>query len=65
MQEFASRFRAAHGSILCRELLSGVPTTPGAVPEARTEQYYTVRPCPNIVREAAEILDALLRETEA
>ena len=39
IQDFAGRFRQANGSIICRELLSGVSTVEGKDPEARTESY--------------------------
>ena len=65
IQELAARYRAENGSIICRELLAGVPTAPGGEPEARTEQYYRKRPCPELCRCAAEILDHYLREIEA
>ena len=45
IQEYAHRFRAQNGSIICRELLSGVETEKGGMPEKRTEQYYHKRPC--------------------
>lgn len=60
VREFADRFKALNGSIICRELLSGVQTTPGGDPEARTSEYYQKRPCPDLVRQAAEILDEML-----
>ena len=62
IQEFAERFKEANGSIVCRELLSGVKTVEGRDPEARTEAYYKKRPCPQIVRCAAAILDEMLAE---
>ena len=62
VREFAQRFRAAEGSIICRELLSGVKTKPGNEPEARTKEYYESRPCLRHVGEAAAIVDELLRE---
>jgi C_GCAxxG_C_C family probable redox protein len=60
-QELAEEFRAANGgSIICRELL-GLAKQP-AVPEdyhpaARTADYYKKRPCPEIVANAAKILE--------
>lgn len=64
IQEFARRFKEQNGSVICRELLSGVPdTTTGGEPEPRTQEYYRKRPCPALVRQAAEILDAMLSET--
>lgn len=60
VQEFCRRFRESNGSIICRELLSGVNVTKGNAPEARTKEYYKKRPCPELVRESAQILDAML-----
>ena len=61
VQEFARRFREINGTIICRELLSGVRTKPGNDPEARTPEYYENRPCLRHVGEAAQILEDLLR----
>ena len=60
VREFAERFKEQNGSYICRELLGGVSVTPGGDPEERTEQYYKKRPCPELVRQAAEILDEML-----
>ncbi len=60
VQEFARRFREANGSIVCRELLRGTGATAGGAPEARTAEYYSKRPCPNLAYSAAEILDEML-----
>ncbi len=65
VQEFARRFKEANGSIICRELLKGVETTPGDEPEMRTPEYYQKRPCPALAACAAGILEQMLRETEA
>lgn len=65
IQELAARYRAENGSIICRELLAGVRTAPGGEPEARTEQYYRKRPCPELCRCAAEILEHFLQEKES
>ena len=59
VQEFARRFKEQNGSIVCRELLAGVSVTPGGDPEARTKEYYKKRPCPELVLQAAELLDKL------
>lgn len=64
IQEFARRFKEQNGSIVCRELLSGVLTAPGDEPELRTEEYYRKRPCAELVRQAAEILDDMLCASE-
>ena len=60
VQEFARRFREQNGSIICRDLLSGTAVRQGNDPEARTAAYYQKRPCPALVRQAAEILDEML-----
>ena len=39
VQEFARRFREKNGSIICRELLQGVPVSQAEAPEARTETF--------------------------
>ena len=64
VREFARRFREQNGSIICRELLQGVETTPGVDPEPRTAEYYARRPCPNLAWQAAHILDEMLSEME-
>ena len=64
IQEFAKRFKEIHGSIICRELLKGVPllqeNTP--MPEKRTEEYYKTRPCAIIVEDAVMVLEQILEE---
>ena len=62
VQTFAGRFKEKNGTIICRELLKNVPVTPGGVPEERTKEYYSRRPCPLLVRDAAAILDEMLSE---
>ncbi len=62
VQEFARRFREKNGSIICRELLQGVPVSQGAVPEARTETFYKKRPCVEYVKDAAGIVRDILQE---
>ncbi|MBR5406707.1 MAG: C_GCAxxG_C_C family protein [Lachnospiraceae bacterium] len=62
VQDLAKRFKAEHGTIICRELLAGLNVTNTPVPEKRTEEYYKVRPCVKFVRTAAALLDAYLEE---
>ena len=64
VREFARRFREKSGSIICRELLAGIQTTPGGDPEPRTAEYYARRPCPRLAWQAANILDEMLIEIE-
>ncbi len=61
IQEFARRFKEQNGSIVCRELLSGVSVQEGPDPEARTDAYYKKRPCAELVGTAAQITDDLLK----
>lgn len=64
VQSFSAAFRAAHGSIVCRELL-GLPrgVDDNAQPSPRTEAYYARRPCAEYVEQSARILGKML-ETE-
>ena len=57
IQALAEKFKAEHGSIVCRELLGTLAKTNSYVPEKRTEEYYKVRPCVKFVKTACEILD--------
>ena len=59
-QDFAARFRTENGSIICRELLAGVPVTQGSSPEERSPAYYKKRPCAEYVRYAAQLLEDYL-----
>ena len=61
VQQFAQRFRARNGSIVCRELL-GLPGGEAPQPAERTADYYRKRPCAKLVYDAAEILDGMLAE---
>jgi len=53
-------FRAAHGTLTCRELLEGLNV--GENPSARTPEYYKTRPCVRFVETAAALLDAMQEE---
>ena len=57
VQALAARFKEENGSLICRELLGLINQQESAAPEKRTEQYYQKRPCAEIVRAAAEILE--------
>lgn len=58
-QEFMRRFEAKHGTILCRELIGCDISTPDGSQEAADKKVF-VTICPALVREAAEIAEALL-----
>lgn len=60
VQKLAGEFKnRSGGSIICRELL-GLESEKGfkeTTPESRTSEYYKKRPCVELVREAAAILE--------
>ena len=62
IQELAHRFEEKHGSIVCRELLNLSVRHDQPVPEARTYEYYKKRPCPELIGDAAEILEQFIKE---
>lgn len=62
IQELAGEFKAENGSIICRELLSGITNDSSPVPEPRTEQYYHKRPCARFAESAAGILERKMAE---
>ena len=62
IQELAHRFEEKNGSIVCRELLGLNVKHDAPVPEARTSEYYKKRPCPEIIGDAAEILEQYIKE---
>nr|WP_320058678.1 C-GCAxxG-C-C family protein [uncultured Bacteroides sp.] len=61
VQELAAEFKKRNGSLICAELL-GLKKKDQItfVPEERTEQYYTKRPCSKMVEEAAKIWEEYL-----
>jgi len=56
VRDVAERFREKNHSIICRDLLIDVQTTPGGVPEERTQEYYERRPCGCYVEDAAGLI---------
>lgn len=62
IQELADEFKKKNDTIICRELLKNIKTKGGFAPEARTEEYYKVRPCARFVVDAAEIIEKYLSE---
>ena len=62
-QEFARRFTAKHGSLRCTDLLGCDLSKPKAVDQARALGLFR-KTCPNLVRDAAEIVDELLDTEE-
>jgi C_GCAxxG_C_C family probable redox protein len=61
VKEFLNKFQTRHGSILCRDLLDTNIATPEGMDEARRKQLFATL-CPRYVRDAAEVLEEILRE---
>ena len=61
VQEFARQFRERHGQLLCRELLSCDISTPQGRQAAHDSGLHDTL-CPQLVRDAAEIVGELLGE---
>ena len=56
VQQLADRFREAHGSLICAELLKLKKDAPlSYVASERTAEYYKTRPCVNQIISAARI----------
>ncbi len=62
IQQLAKAFEAENGSIVCRELLGLEQKKDAPVPQQRTKEYYKKRPCPKLVRMAAEIMAKYIQE---
>ena len=62
IREVAKRFKSENGSIICRELLGLDRMEDSAAPEPRTPEYYKKRPCPELCRSAARILEDFIGE---
>ena len=58
VQKLANKFREINGSIICRELLSNLPSDPNPTP--KTAAYYAKRPCARMVMVAAELMDEFI-----
>lgn len=62
IRALADKFREENGSIICRELLGLQQAEKSAVPEARTSEYYKKRPCAELCRYAAELLEQFIKD---
>ncbi len=63
VQELAEKFKQDNGSIICRELLGLQKANEESyVPSERTTEYYKKRPCPELCKYAADILEDYLKE---
>ena len=61
IQELAEKFRKENGSIVCRELLGLTEKKSEPKPEERTGEYYKKRPCAEMVKMAAEIMEEYIK----
>ncbi|HEX3026171.1 MAG TPA: C-GCAxxG-C-C family protein [Clostridia bacterium] len=60
IQQLAQKFQEQNGSIICRELLGLEKPEGNPVPEKRTEDYYQKRPCVELVKSAAGIMEEFM-----
>lgn len=62
VQEVAKKFEAENGSIICRVLLGlDKNVRPAPTPDARTREYYKKRPCSELCKTAADMLDDFIK----
>ncbi len=64
IQELARRFENENGSIICKELLGLSQKKSEPTPEDRTNEYYKKRPCGELVKIAADIVDEYMKSLE-
>lgn len=64
IQELAKRFEEDKGSIVCRDLLGLAVKREEPAPCERTVEYYTRRPCKELVGQAARIVTEYILEDE-
>lgn len=60
IQDMCHAFKEREGTLICRELLGLKNGEDLAEPAARTEEYYSGRPCIRVCRTAAEIAEEYL-----
>ncbi len=62
VQEVAGIFKEDNGSIICRELLGlNQKGKSDPTPEQRTETYYKKRPCKDLVKFAADLVEDYIK----
>lgn len=63
IQQVAGEFKDENGSVVCRELLGLAKNGfDSPQPEKRTEKYYKKRPCSELVKMSADILERFIAE---
>ena len=61
IQELAAQFRKDNGSLIYKELLGLSRPEGSPVPEARTAEYYKKRPCPELCRYSANMVEEYIK----
>lgn len=62
VQELALTFEKEKGSLICRDLLGLSTKRDKPVPSARTADFYTSRPCGELIAYAAGLMDRYITE---
>lgn len=63
VQQLADKFKEDNGSIICRELLGlRINGKDNPIPQERTDEYYKTRPCSELCRYAADLIDKFIQE---
>ena len=60
VREFNQRFKALHGSVICKELISYDLSTSEGLAEARNKKIFTTI-CPDFVSDSVKILEAMIQ----
>ena len=61
IQAMAKSFEEENGSIICKELLGLAEKKSDPTPDSRTSEYYKKRPCKELVKIAADIVDEYMK----
>ena len=64
IQELAETFKVENGSLICRELLGLGREKETYVPDKRTIEFYKKRPCVELVRQAAKMMDEYIENNK-
>ncbi len=64
VQELAYKFQDENGSYICRTIL-GLDSASDPTPSERTAEFYRKRPCAELIRRAAKIMDDYINSHEA
>ena len=62
IQNLAQKYKEQNGSTICKNLLGLSKPEATPVPQERTADYYKKRPCAELVRDAAKILDEYMEK---